>query len=177
LGRWGRGGQPPPRRAAGRRLWSVGEGVTRPSLVLPTAALVAAVFAGCGEGSGVEEGATVRIYAGAAVCPGAKDELRRAGEKVGSVRVRVVCAAPVEAGGKLDLATAGANARHAVEDSTTVGYLEAPGAAIPFTRPILDEAEVALIVGGSGASGMATVLDALRSRGGSESPREAVWNR
>jgi hypothetical protein len=72
---------------------------------------------------------------------------------------------------------AGANARRTVEDSTAVGYLEAPGAATPFTRPILDEAEVALIVEGSGARGMATVLDALRSRGGAESPREAVWNR
>jgi hypothetical protein len=93
------------------------------------------------------------------------------------VRVRVICTEPVEAGGKLNLATAGANARRAVEDSTAVGYLEAPGDAIPFTRPILDEAQVALIVESSGGRGMATVLDALRSRGDSESPREAVWNR
>jgi len=177
LGRWGRGGQPPPRRAAGRRLWSVGEGVTRPSLVLPTAALLAVVLFGCGEGSGVGEGATVRVYAGAAVCGGAKDELARAGDEAESVRVRVVCAGPVERGGRLDLAAAGANARGAVEDSTTVGYLEAPGPAIPFTRPILDEADVALIVGSSGARGMADVLDALHSRSGGESPREAVWNR
>jgi hypothetical protein len=139
--------------------------------------LVAAVLAGCGGGSGVEEGATVSVYAGAAVCPGAKDELGRAGDEVGSVRVRVVCTEPVQAGGRLDLAVAGANARRAVEDSTAVGYLEAPGPAIPFTRPILDEAQVALIVAGSGARGMATVLDALRVRGDAESPREAVWNR
>lgn len=144
--------------------------------VLPTAALVAVAILGCGGGSGVEEGATVSVYAGAAVCSGAKAELARAGNEVESVRVRVVCAEPVEAGGRLDLATAGANGRRAVEDSTAVAYLEAPGDAIPFTRPILDEAQVALIVGGSGARGMATVLDALRSRGDSESPREAVWN-
>jgi hypothetical protein len=146
-------------------------------LILPTAVLVAAVLFGCGEGSGIDEGATVSVYAGAAVCPGATGELRRAGEEAGSVRVRVVCAAPVEAGGSLDLAAAGANARRAVEDSTAVGYLEAPGSALPFTRPILDEAEIALIVERSGARAMATVLDALRSRGGGESPREAVWNR
>jgi hypothetical protein len=119
----------------------------------------------------------VTVYAGADVCAQARHELARAGGEAGSVRVRIVCTAPVEAGGRLDLAAAGANARRAVEDSTAVGYLEAPGAATPFTRPILDEAEVALIVEDSGARGMATVLDALRSRGGSESPREAVWNR
>ena len=80
-------------------------------------------------------------------------------------RVRVTCTEPVEGGGRLDLAAAGANARRAIEDSTAVAYIEAPGPAIPFTRPILDEAEVALIVGRSGASGMATILDASRSRG------------
>src|SRR3954453_10406266 len=101
LGRWGRGGQPPPRRAAGRRLWSVGEGVTRPSLFLPTVALVAVVLGGCGAGSGVSEGAAVSVYAGAAVCAGAKKELARNGEEVGSVRVRVVCADPVETGGRV----------------------------------------------------------------------------
>jgi hypothetical protein len=119
----------------------------------------------------------VTVYAGADVCAQAKDELARAGDVAGSVRVRVVCTEPVEAGERLDLAAAGANARRAVEDSTTVGYLEVPGPAIPFTRPILDEAEVALIVDGSGARGLATILDALRSRGGGESPREAVWDR
>jgi hypothetical protein len=119
----------------------------------------------------------VTVYAGADVCAQARHELTRAGGEAGSVRVRVVCAEPVEAGGRLDLAAAGANARRAVEDSTAVGYLEAPGPANPFIRPILDEAEVALVVDGSGADGMATVLDALRSRGDAESPREAVWGR
>jgi hypothetical protein len=160
---------------------SVGEGVTRPSFTWRKAAAPACVvllaLAGCGEGSGVSGGATVTVYAGADVCAQARHELTRAGGKVDSVRVRVVCARPVEAGGGLDLAAAGSNARRAVEDSTTVGYLEAPGPAIPFTRPILDEAEVALIVDGSGARGLATILDALRSRGGGESPREAVWDR
>jgi hypothetical protein len=158
LGRWGRGG------------------VTRPFLGLPTAALVAAVLVGCGEGSGVGEGATVNVYAGAAVCAGAKDELARAGEEAGSVGVRVVCTEPVEAKGRLDLAATGADARRAVEDSSSVAYLAAPGPAIAFTRPILDEADLRLIATSSGTDGMATVLRLLDSRGGGESPREAVWN-
>jgi hypothetical protein len=133
------------------------------------------VLLGCGADSGVEEGATVNVYAGAAVCAGAKGALARAGGEAGSVRVRVRCAGPVGAGGKLDLAAAGANARRAVEDSTTVAYLEAPGPAVSFTRPILDEADLRLITTSSGADGMATVLGLLDSRDGDESPRESVW--
>jgi hypothetical protein len=150
---------------------------SRPFLVLPIVALVAGVLVGCGGGSGVEEGATVSVYAGAALCPEAKDALMRAGEEVNSVRVRVVCTGPVEAGGRLDLAAAGANARRTTEDSSTVAYLEAPGPAVTFMRPILDEAEIALIADRLGARAMATTLEALRSRGGGESPREAVWDR
>lgn len=95
---------------------------------------------------------------------------------MGSVRVRVVCTELVESGGRLDLAGAGANARLAVEDSTAIGYLEAPGPAIPATRPILDEADLALVVD-SGARGLATILDALRARDSDQSPRESVWDR
>jgi hypothetical protein len=146
------------------------------ALVLSTAALVAVLF-GCGEDSGVSEGATVSVYAGDAVCGGAKDELSRAGAEAGSVRVRVICAKPVEGGRRLDLAAAGANARRAIEDSRTVAYVEGPGPANSFTRPILDEAGVALIVDTTGARGMNTILGALRSRGDGEGPREAVWDR
>jgi hypothetical protein len=156
---------------------SVLGGAPRPSLVLPIVALLAAVLFGCGEGSGVEEGATVGVYAGAAVCPGAEAALMRAGDEADSVRVRVVCAGPVERGGRLDLAAAGTNARRATEDSSAVAYLEVRDPAVAFIRPILDEAKIAMIVDGSGPRGMATVLDALRSRDGGESPREAVWNR
>jgi hypothetical protein len=134
-------------------------------------------IAGCGEESGVSEGATVNVYAGAAVCPGAEQELARSGAQAGGVRVRVVCTVSVEARGRLDLAAAGENARRAVEDSSAVAYLEAPGPAIPVTRPILDEADLSLIAASSGAQGMATVLNALRSRGDDELPRESVWNR
>jgi hypothetical protein len=158
---------PRPRSSLGRR-------GGRPSFALPTAALVAAVLFGCGEDSGVDEGAAVNVYAGAKVCREAKDALPPG--LVGSVRVRVVCVEPVVVGGRLDLAAAGANARRAVEDSSGVAYLEAPGVAIPVTRPILDEADLRLIATSSGADGMATVLRLLRSRDDDESPRESVWD-
>jgi hypothetical protein len=118
----------------------------------------------------------VTVYAGAPVCASAKGELARSGAEAGSVRVRVVCAEPVETKGRLDLATVGANARRAVEDSSSVAYLEAPGPATRFTVPILDEASLRLISTGSGARGMATVLGALDARGSDESPRESVWD-
>lgn len=118
------------------------------------------------------------VYAGASACGPAGSELTRAGREAGSVRVRLVCAAPVESGGGgLDLAAAGADARRAVEDSRAVAYLEAPGPAVGFMRPILDEAEVALIVDDSGRGAMATVLSLLGSRSSDESPRESVYTR
>ena len=117
------------------------------------------------------------VYAGAPVCAEAKRELARSGARAGSVRVRVVCTDPVGAKGGLDLAAAGANARRAVEDSSAVAYLEAPGPAIPVTRPILDEADLRLLATSSGADGIASVLRLLRSGDSDESPRESVWNR
>lgn len=129
---------------------------------------------GCGASDGVEEGAQVTVYAGADVCAAAKSELVRVGAEAGSVRVRVVCAEPVKRGERLDLGATGANARRAVEDSSSVAYLEAPGAAIRFTAPILDEANLRLIATSAGADGMAKVLDALEARDDGESPRESV---
>jgi hypothetical protein len=90
------------------------------------------------------------------------------------VRVRVDCLKDAEgAGGKLDLATTGANARRATEDSTAIGFVEAPGREASFTRPILEEAGIALLTSSSGAKAMTTILDTLESRG-DKSPREAV---
>jgi len=76
-------------------------------------------------------------------------------------------------GGKLDLATTGANARRATEDSTAVGFVEQPGPEAGFSRPILEEAGIALITSSSGAKAMATILVDLESRG-DKAPREAV---
>jgi hypothetical protein len=132
------------------------------------------VFAGCGS-AGVEQGAIVTVYAGAPVCPGATRELARSGDEAGSVRVQVHCAPASESRGRLDLAGIGAAVRRAVEDSRTVGYLEAPGPANRFAHPILEEAQIALETDRSGSRGMGRILDALDSRGSGESPREAVW--
>jgi hypothetical protein len=130
----------------------------------------------CGESSGVGEGATVNVYAGTPQCAEARAELARHGAQANGVRVRVLCLKDAEeGGGRLDLAIAGANARQATEDSTTVGFIEAPGPEASFTRPILDEAEIALVTDSSGAKAMATILAALDSRGSDEPPRASVW--
>ena len=101
--------------------------------------------------------------------------LERKGDEAGSVKVRVVCVKDAEGrGGRVDLATAGANARRATEDSSAVALIEEPGRANRFTRPILDEAQIGVIAGSSGEQAMTTVLDALESGSGSEPPREAV---
>jgi hypothetical protein len=132
---------------------------------------IAALGGGCGEG-GVGAGATVSVYVAAPLCKEAKGVLR-AGGKADDLEVRAVCLAPVESGGGVDLATAGANARRATEDSTSVAYLEAPGPAAKFSHPILEAADVAWIETGSGATAMRRVLEALEERG-SSSPRAAV---
>jgi hypothetical protein len=155
----------PPKTSSRRLLLSVLGGVT-----------ILFAIAGCGNGSGVSEGATVSVYVSAPLCAGAKRELVRRGAEAGSVRVRASCLKDAEeSGGRVDLATAGANARRATEDSTTVGFIEAPGPEASFTRPILDEAEIALVTDRSGANAMATILAALDSRNSDEPPRESVW--
>lgn len=154
-------------------------GLPAPPRALPkTAALLASVAllvaaAGCG-GSGVGEGARVSVYASAPLCAGAERELAREGARAGDVRVRLVCLEDGE-GGRLDLAATGANARRAVEDSTTVAYVGEPDpAATRFSRPILDAAGIAQLSRLSGAVAMRRVLRALRQADGSSSLRELV---
>jgi hypothetical protein len=146
----------------------------RKAAVAAGACVLLLAAAGCGGDEGIEEGATVTVYAGAQVCAQAKDELNRTGSRAGSVRVRVVCTEPVETEGRLDLAATGANARQAVEDTSSVAYLEAPGPATRFIRPILEEANIALLTTSSGASGTATILSAIRAAGSSSGLRESV---
>jgi hypothetical protein len=127
----------------------------------------------CGESSGVAEGATVSVYVSAPLCAGAKEELASRGRRAGSVRVRVACLRAAETAGRLDLARIGAGARRATEDSAAVGYVEPPGREAAFSRPILEEAAIGLIVDRSGAHAMAAIHSALESRG-EMTPREAV---
>jgi hypothetical protein len=129
---------------------------------------------GCGGGEGVADGATVSVYVAPPQCAGAERVLERSGGMAGTLHVRVVCLERAEKGGRLDLATVGANARRAVEDSSTVGYVEAPGPAVRHSVPILEEAGIAVVENGSGAVSMARLLEAIKAAGTASGLREAV---
>ncbi len=118
------------------------------------------VGVGCGEG-GVSEGATVHVYVSSSLCAEAKRELARHGGEAGKLKVSVVCLGDAEAGGRLDLAALGAAARRVTEDSASVAYVEAPGPGNRFTRPIVDQAEIAFVAEDSGAAATERVLRAI----------------
>jgi hypothetical protein len=121
-------------------------------------------MAGCGGGEGVSKDATVAAYVEAPLCAAAKRELLSQDGRAGDLRVRAVCLAKARSHAKLNLATLGANARRATEDSTTVAYLEASDpAAARFTRPILEAAEVPWIASSSGATAMRRLLELIES--------------
>lgn len=121
--------------------------------------------AGCGEG-GAASGATVSVYMAAPLCAQAS------GGRAGDLKVRLVCLAPVQKRGEVDLAVAGANARRATEDSTAVAYVEAPGPAAEFSRSIIESADVAWIEASAGSKAMQRIVSALEEDG--SSPRQAV---
>ncbi len=155
-------------------------GAARPGPILTKALLATAACGlltaglGCGAGAEVGAGATVRVYVSAPLCTAARRELARRGARAGSLWVRIACLQDAERnGGKLDLAMTGANARRATEDSTAVAYLELPGPEVSFSRPILQEAGIAVITHGSAPGAMVRIIAALEELG-EESPREAV---
>jgi hypothetical protein len=94
--------------------------------------------------------------------------------RAGDVRVEAVCLPSVEGKGKLKLATVGANARRATEDSTAVAFIEAPGSGNQFAEPILESAEIPSIHDRSGARAMAQLLHAIDSADTSGSLRSSV---
>jgi hypothetical protein len=119
---------------------------------------------GCGAEEGVEEGAAVTVYAAAAACPGAKRALGNDGGGVGAVRIRVRCLPGVERRGRFDLATIGANARRAREDSSTIAYIgELEPTATRFSETILEEAGIAQLPNQPGADAMREILGAIRA--------------
>ena len=145
-------------------------GGARPSLLsrklVPLVTAASLVLPGCGSGSGVGADATVNVYAAAPLCGEAKRELARDGGEAGGIRVRAVCLSPVEANGRLDLAQVGANARRAVEDSSTVGYIgQRSKRATRFSSPILESAEVPQLSNPSGAAAMSQLLKAIEQAG------------
>lgn len=122
-------------------------------------------LAGCGSG-GVAKDATVTAYVEASLCGSARQELQAHDGRAGELRVRAVCLPSPHKGKKLNLATLGANARRATEDSTTVAYLEAPDPkAARFTHPILEAAEVPWIATSSGTVAMKRLLKLIESAG------------
>jgi hypothetical protein len=143
------------------------------------AALALAAIAGCGESEGVAAEATVHVYVAADLCPGAREALGSGEGRAGDVRVRALCLGPVVsggagAGGGIDLAAQGANARRATEDSTAVAFVEAKGKPAEFARPIVEEAGIAFVEAGDGAAAMERVLKAIEEAGTSGTLRTKV---
>jgi hypothetical protein len=157
-----------------------------PALLVALA--VTALLAGCGE-SGTSAGATVSVYAsvplrgpevaaGNELCAGAKRALAAAGGRAGDLRVRLTCLDVSGPAGPWTLARVGANARRAVEDSSTVAYLGEPD---PHARrqsaPILEAAEIAEIPPttstNSGESTMHQLLRLIAENSGT--PRESIF--
>jgi hypothetical protein len=126
----------------------------------------ALIVAGCGQG-GASDGAMVSVYAAAPLCKEARAGAGTAGDLV----VRVVCLPP-RGSGDAALAGAGADARRATQDSTSVALLEAPGPTAKFSRPIVEAADVAWVETTSGATAMQRIVKALEGDG--SSPRKAV---
>jgi hypothetical protein len=149
-------------------------GPTTKAVAAALALLALAAVAGCGGSEGVAARATVRVYVGAELCPGAREALSRQQGKAGEVEVRAVCLRPALAGRKIDLATQGANARRASEDSTAVAFVEAKGKAAGFAQPIVEEAGIAFVEAASGERAMERVLGAIADAGTSGSLREKV---
>ena len=117
-------------------------------------------------------------YVEAPLCVGAQHELASADGAAGSVRVAIVCLASARDGGRLSLATVGANARRATEDSASVAYLEAPDPpANRASRPIVDSANIPRLASSSGEAAMARLLEAVGDADSSslrDSVREAL---
>ncbi len=143
-------------------VWGGGPGPSRISRLASVIAfcMLVVVIAGCGEEAGVADDAVVTAYVEAPLCAGAKRVLASEGGRAGEVRVRAVCLPAIDDGGRVDLAKAGANARRATEDSTSVGYLEPPTTP-SFSRPIVEAANIAVIRTGSGEAAMAQLLRAI----------------
>jgi hypothetical protein len=141
------------------------------ALCLSLAATAVLVSIGCGEG-GVQSGASISIYVVPPLCREARQKVDEAERRAGDLEVRVLCQRRVERGGTVDLAMAGANARRATEDSTSVAFLDAPGPAAKFSQSIVENADIAWVETGSAAAVVQRILRVLEE--GSSSPRESV---
>jgi hypothetical protein len=123
------------------------------------------VAAGCGADGRAEEGAVFRVYVsapltgpgrddGQAVADGARQALEDAGGEAGGFAIE---AEYLDVAGRnearFDAVTAGANARAAIEDSTTLAYVgEVDSGASRTSVPITNSAGVLQVAPGSGAA-------------------------
>jgi hypothetical protein len=133
--------------------------------------LLVAGVAGCGEEEGVADGAAVTVYVEKPVCATTRYEQVVSGSDDVSFEVRFVClpsprreelSQGVGGGRQVDLAIAGANARRATEDSTTVGYLQPKDPAVTrFTQPILEGAGIGWIAADDPHNGVARLLSLI----------------
>ncbi len=149
------------------------------------AAVLPLSIAACGTETGVSSGATVSVYLsapmrgpeaarGQQLCSEAKRTLARAGGKAGDLRARLTCLDAGGPAGSWTLAAVGANARKAVEDSTTVAYIGEPDVqARRQSGPILESAGIPQLPAASGSSAMRQVLLAIEGAD-SSSLRESV---
>jgi outer membrane protein assembly factor BamB len=152
--------------------------------VLALAAL--APLAGCGGDAGVRSGATVNVYvsvpltgpqaaAGRASCKGAGKAVADSGGRAGDLHIHVRCLDDSNGTAPWTLAAVGANARQAIQDTSTIAYVgELDPAASRFSRTVVESAEIAQLPATDGAAAMRTILHALPDSG-TESPRNAVW--
>jgi hypothetical protein len=117
--------------------------------------------AGCGDEEGVAEGAIVRVYVEQPLCATANYEKVEGGN--GAFEIRFVCLSRSGGDNQVDLAKAGANARRATEDSSTVAYLQPDEPALTrFTQPILEAAGIGWVAANTphdGVSRLLTLID------------------
>lgn len=153
-----------------------------PALLLLCALL--APLAGCG-GGGASTGATVTVYLsaplrgpggrqGRTLCAEAESALSQAHGRAADLHVRAICLDAGTPAGTWTLARVGANARKAVEDSTTVAYIAEPQRPARLqSRPIVESAGIAEVVPSSGSSSMHQILQAIAAAN-TESLRDSV---
>lgn len=147
----------------GRRHWSAAA----------LAAALALSITGCGTETGVSSGATVSVYLsaplsgpdaarGRQLCAEARRTLTRAGGKAADLQVRLRCLDAGDSASAWTLAAVGANARRAVEDTTTVTYIAEPDpAARRQSGPIVEAAGIPAVTASSGSSAMRRILTGI----------------
>lgn len=106
---------------------------------------------GCGEEEGVSDGAVVTAYVEEPLCGGKGEEASVSPPGAdGGFEVRFECLADPRGRQGIELATVGANARRASEDSSTVAFLELEQPRVNrFTHPILEAAGIGWIAAAS----------------------------